>query len=173
MAGPTCSVLLRANAGVSTLALAYEVIDSIAIERNDNSFYVRSTQVSPGNGELRPFGVELSSITTEYDEHSADELISIQEKFKFSPNHQIALFAMCNQREDHMILAQLTVKIAEAVNGIIDFGGLLFNQKGELTIGKVYEINYQTANGKNLQYHVGDIEFLRNWIFDKDFHMIK
>ena len=173
MAGPICSVLVRLNPDISILTLVYEVIDSIATERSDNSFYVSSALGSPEKCELRPFGLEFSSITTEYDGHAAEELKSIQDKFRFNPDFDITLYAMCNQMEDHIILAQLTLKIAEAVNGIIDFGGLLFEQKGKLTIGTVYEVDYQTTEGEYSQYHVGDIEFLRNWILDKDFHMIK
>jgi len=35
------------------------------------------------------------------------------------------LIAMCNQPEDHVILADLCISVSESIGGLIDFGGPL------------------------------------------------
>jgi hypothetical protein len=173
MAGPTSSILLRVNPDSSIIALTYKVIDDLATERTDNDFYISPLFASTDERDLRPFGLELNNITNEYYEHSETELKSIEAKFNFYPKYDIGLFAMCNDIADHKILGQLTLKIAEAVDGIIDFGGRLDDEKIKKVTGKIYEIDYETANGQILQYHISDIEFMRNWLADKNFYMIK
>jgi hypothetical protein len=39
--------------------------------------------------------------------------------------------------------------------------------------GRVIEIAYMTANDRPWIYHVVDTEFLRSWLDNPDFHMIK
>lgn len=173
MAGPTSSVLLRTNPDRSIISLIYKIIDDFATERTDTDFYINSTLTSSAKEDLRPFGLELNSITNEYCNYSESELKSIEEEFKFTPKYDVGLFAMCNDRADHKILGQLTLKIAEAVDGIIEFGGRLDPEKIKDVNGKICEIDYETANGRIAQHHVGDIEFMRNWLLDKNFYMIK
>ncbi|HRG07477.1 MAG TPA: DUF6368 family protein [Cyclobacteriaceae bacterium] len=173
MAGPTSSVLLRIAPDSSTIALVYKVIDDLATKRTNNDFYINSTLASFGKDGLRPFGVELNSITNDYYNYSESELKLIEDKFKFYPKYDIGLYAMCNDIVDHKILGQLTLKIAEAVDGIIEFGGRLDGKKIKNVNGKICEIDYETAIGRIAQHHVSDIEFMRNWLLDKSFYMIK
>jgi Family of unknown function (DUF6368) len=173
MAGPTSSVLLRITPDSSTIALVYKVIDDLATKRTDDDFHINSTLASSDKEELRPFGVELNSITSDYYNYSESELKLIEEKFKFYPKYDIGLYAMCNDIADHKILGQLTLKIAEAVDGIIEFGGRLNENKIKHVKGKICGIDYETASGRIAQHHVSDIEFMRNWLVDKNFYMIK
>lgn len=173
MAGPTSSVLLSINPESSIIAMIYNIIDELAIERTDNDFYINSSVVSSDLDHLRPFGVELNSITNEYHNYTETELKLIEDKFQFYPKYDIGFFAMCNDIVDHKILGQLTLKIAEAFDGIIAFDGKLDKKKIRNTNGKICEIDYETANERIEQHHVADIEFMRNWLLDKNFYMIK
>ena len=173
MAGPASSVLLRIAPNSSTIALIYKVIDDLASERTEHDFYINSTLASPDKEDLRPFGVELNPITNDYYNYSESELKSIEDKFKFYPKYDIGLYARCNDKADHKILGQLTLKIAEAVDGIIEFGGRLDGNKIKHVNGKICEIDCETANGRTVEHHVSDIEFMRNWLLDKNFYMIQ
>lgn len=173
MAGQTSSVLLRAHLDNSNIALIYKIIDDLFTKRTDNDFYINSTLVLSDKSELRLFGVDLNTITNEYNEYSETELKSIETKFKFYPKYDIGLYAMCNDIADHKILGQLTLKIAEAVDGIIDYGGRLEEKKIKKVTGEIYLVDYEAANGQIAQFHVADMEFMRNWLLDKFFYMIK
>ena len=80
--------------------------------------------------------------------------------------------AMCNRDIDHKILDELTLYIADKFDGLIDFGGQISVQSGEI-MGKTWEIPYETASGMTAFYNVADVDFMKDWIGNKNFRMIK
>ncbi len=112
------------------------------------------------------------------------------------------LSAHCNGKEDHRLLGELSLDIAEHVEGLIDFTGplspplegkmeRLFRERlleGRMEWiewephvtsmvaglpGRLYCVPYLTAKGRTWAYHVADAEFMRAWLEHPHFHMVK
>ncbi len=170
MAGPVCSVLLEY---IPDVTLIYTLIDLIAENRQGNDFSINTQLVFPDTLQQKSFGVELSEITPDYYEYSQDEIAQIKAITGFDPKFDVSLYAMSNDNESHKILGMLCLKIAEATNGIIDFGGQLNNLPKTLPNGKLFSIPYHTAVNDVAQYHIGDAEFLKFWLSQENFRLVK
>lgn len=109
--------------------------------------------------------------------------------------HEISINANANGQDDPRILGELVYWISKEFNGLIDFGDLLLPNKyykdhgylkdiefeeamhyvnamkGNVT-GRLVEIKYKTSD-KIWASHVGDAEFMKNWLKSDDFKMVK
>ena len=79
---------------------------------------------------------------------------------------------MCNQEIDHRILGELTLYLAGELDGLIDFGGQLPVQSDQVK-GNSWEIPYERAGGMTAVYQVADVDFMKDWLNNKNFRMIK
>lgn len=170
MAGPTASVLLNMSLSDELISNIYAIIDSYSGDREKNDFYISGNLVSATNTKLWPFGVEIREITTDYY-YSAKDLSEISTILNFEPKTDIVLMAMCNGIESHNILWLLCLKIAEASNGIVDFGGKL-DTATQTIKGSLHSIPHETDNGYSTMTNIGDVEFLKYWLEHEDFRMI-
>lgn len=170
MAGPGCSVLLEF---IPDLSLIYAIIDNIAGKRQGNDFSINTHSVFPDTSQQKSFSVELSEITPDYHGYSQEEITQIKTTTGFKPKFDVSLYAMSNDNESHKILGMLCFKIAEATNGIIDFGGQLNNLPKTLPNGKLFSIPYHTTVNDVAQYHIGDAEFLKFWLSQENFRLVK
>jgi hypothetical protein len=115
----------------------------------------------------------------------------------YRPIQDIVLYAGCRGAENHRILGELTLRVAERYSGMIDLGGALSpyvrlwefppdateadhpSQTPEAIRafvgalpGRVCEIPYRASGGRTLFTHLVDVEFMRAWLQHPDFHMI-
>ncbi|MFQ5528494.1 MAG: DUF6368 family protein [Thermoanaerobaculia bacterium] len=167
--GPTSSIVLPGSPEAHrsrVLALVHLIASSV----EGDDFWVSSTFAIGGayRGEGRPFCFTAEALA-EYDE---DELAEIEARFGFRPTTDIGLAAMCDRREDHRILCELSIAVADQFGGVIDFGGELMVPKQPLE-GQLESMPYVAANGSGHTYHVGDSTFARAWLTWAKFHMVK
>src|SRR5262249_62191258 len=107
----------RADAVIEALIVA------VGNERNGSGlFWVSTTRTIGGEyeGESRPFVVGFEPWCLEPAE---DELFVAG--FGFRPHHQIGVGAMCKQPEDHRLLGEVSVWLAEQLGGVVTAGGPL------------------------------------------------
>lgn len=135
--------------------------------------------------EERPFLVDFGQKSTS----ELDELTqALGNVLGWTPRSSIMLAAMCNDRRDHQLLAQLCLRLASMFDGVVDFGGELLsepilNRSAPTTAvrvvapsglnGRLFAISYMTANGEYATSHLGDAPFLASWINDPRFQMVK
>ena len=155
MAGPIASVIAREPLSAAQLGSVADFIASKAARVEGDSFWVSG----------RPFiwiaGEEYPGQLSEVD---------LSEVIGWQPKGQVILIAMCNDKVDHRILADLCIEVALLLDGIIDFEGWL----GDVTpkIGQIWKSTYESVPGTAFS-HLGTPEFLRWWLEQPGFHMIK
>lgn len=169
--GPTVAIWLPreqdALASTQLLPIA-RLLDSSAETTIDLT--VRSTEAIGGRSQDesgRAFGFNLGDTGFEQEE---EERRSIEEALGYVPSSAIHIFAFSNSPIDHRMLAEIALYFARTFGGLIDFGGNL----GEVRrhAGQLFSIPY-CAGSTPQAFHVGDIEFLENWLADPRFHMVK
>ncbi|MDT6985137.1 DUF6368 family protein [Streptomyces lusitanus] len=125
---------------------------------------------------------------TEDDEvPAADEDYSA---FPRPPVRGLVLGAGCSGPAHHRMLGHLALALAERLNALIDFDGVLgypaprddvddgaaLERARALVAslpGEVAEVGYDTAGGGRWFRHVGDVEFLRAWLRHPEFRLVK
>ena len=175
MAGPTSSVLLETIPTKWIWEEIENVILNISDEVEGNDFWVTSTESINGsikNIQGRPFGIEKNKIDSGYYNYSEEEILKIKDEVGINPKFDLVFYAMCNREVDHKILGELTLYIAEKFDGLINFCGQISMQSDEM-IGKTWEIPYKTSTGMTAVYHIADVDFMKGWLCDKNFRMIK
>jgi Family of unknown function (DUF6368) len=134
------------------------------------------------------FLVNINIKETEDESSKAD----IETKLKDKPAAFILISAMCNQKEDHFLLANFALEINKIVGGFINLLGaiispLLKDEKGNFIHhtkrdeenyvnaikGTIHEIGYAVDENRNYYYHVVNREWFINWMEHDDFRMIK
>ena len=157
MAGPTASVIVPQVLDERTVLEIAGIIESTADRVDGRDFAVS------GHPFIWSHGEEYDGEFSECDYSTA---------VGWRPKDQILLIAMCNQPEDHVILADLCIKISEKIGGLIDFGGTL-QLSGSETSGRLHRIGFDSSHGGTGYCHIGDIEFLKGWISQPEFRMVK
>jgi len=200
MGGPSAGVLLRRRLSAAQHAELEQMLRSLG-ERSDGSADLSVQTTIPIGGDYhsagKPFGVHVNELVSEENVLALEEMESqaIIQGFGFLPEQEIQLDAYCNGPQDHRILGLLALAIAERFDGIIDFGGLLFppltpNQKEfiweprwedaepfsrkliDSMPGVAIAVPYTTVS-RTWVYHVADTTFMRAWLAQPHFHMIK
>jgi hypothetical protein len=168
--GPTVAILLppdqRAPSPEGLLEIAHS-LDASAETSTDVSI---TTTLPVGGASQsceggRPFGFHVG--TTGF---AAAQLEPVAFAFGFTPEAAIHAFGYANASIDHRMLADLALFFARMFNGIVDFGGNL----GHVTTraGKLISVPYSPGSFPSA-FHVSDADFLRAWMGDPAFHMIK
>ena len=202
MAGPIASVLFATAIAPSWRATLDEIIDLVGSKGEDGSIWVRTTRPISGSyegtgrhflvGEAydneRPWAEEVWPAEVE---EAPDAFF--KRTFGLVPDEDITLAAMPNGSEDHRILGELAICVAERLGGIIDLGGLIVlrerpfdDMRGDPWFIMQAKIEAVTASmpGKAVACpyearwgvwasHVVDTEFLRAWMHHPEFRMNK
>ena len=173
MAGPTASVLFRSNVTDAHRAALRTRLGCGAPGGTYDDFQL----------EGRPFIVNLGpSSPREVTEIDLAQLLG------WTPEDRVGIAAMCNDAEDHRLLARLSLNLAEEAGGIVDFDGALSigpridgaspaapirisNPEG--LDGVLFATSYKTVRGSFATAHCGDVAFVRAWLADPRFHMVK
>lgn len=165
-----------------------DLVASVTLSGYADPLQVFTTRPIGGSyeGESLPFDIEPGSL----DEEPLG-LASIEAAFGRVPRDSVFLDAGVNGSDSHRILAELALAIAERLDGIIAFCGLLAPFRGLFDSrtwdevqadaanhlaglpGKVAVIPYETADGGIWGAHVGDTTFLRAWLDHPAFRMVK
>jgi hypothetical protein len=197
MAGPACAVLIGSPLSESRAAII-SVLTSLGGSARDDSADafdlevvdptpVRGSRVSGPRGAI----ASLECPPTGYEEGELQQLEAVTGIF---PRTSIGLSVWEAEPQDHRLLAEMALFFAEEYSGIIDFGGALcpllpwwrsvertsweeLSERWKAMVrgfpGTIWELPYQTANGKSWVYHVADAPFLRAWMAAPQFHMVK
>lgn len=166
MSGPTCAILLPIPSE-DPETLVDQLIDRVAREREGGDFWVSDTHTIGGSfrGDGRPF---LGAV--ELDDRSDEEIARIEERFGWRPaGSLIVLSAMCNQPEDHAILAEIAAWAADRVQGLVDMCG----DVPILASDDALRIAYDTISDHTAEYLVVSPHALRSWRQEAGFFMVK
>lgn len=89
----------------------------------------------------------------------------------WQPEDQVTFAAMCNDKVDHRILAELCIEIGHLLEGVVDFGGWLGDDIAP-KIGQMWASPYESVSGPRFS-HLGTPEFLAWWLKQPGFRMVK
>jgi hypothetical protein len=158
--GPTAAVLATRFSEEERSWLV-EFVRAISDEVSGGDFWVSAERfLGSIPGEARPFIWSHDETMLEQDD--ADRIAS---ELGFRPSAAIVFGAMCNDPEDHLVLARLCEETARRLQGVIDFLGQLGEPLLSLpSVGKLIEINGR---------HVGTPDFLHEWSKKPRFRMVK
>jgi hypothetical protein len=117
-------------------------------------------------------------------EYSGDSCLSPADWARFRqalgwmPVCELSAWINCNRPQDHKILGWFCAELATRFNGIIDLGGTLPLPDSDKWVhfglaGKVVETVYDLDADRTAPVHIVDAEFLRSWMLQPQFHMIK
>ncbi len=168
--GPGVSIILSRSPTHSDVTALDEIARSLgSTNESAADFHVESTLPIGGTTLAdeggRPFVAGFEDL--QYEE---SEVAAIIQEFGFAPVSVIGVGAMCNAEVDHRILGELAAHLAGRFEGLVGFNGLL--GVARVRSGKLADVPYE-VDGRLLSSNVGDWEFLRGWLNDPAFHMIK
>jgi len=147
-------------------------------------------------GEGEPFLVEVQP-AGEYDEPEnwRTNAQSIHEYFGVQPIHDLSIVAMCTGRHNDRILAELSIVLAQLLDGVIDLNGAILPPRCQTVAtlgngswedvradfeewvrpmpGGILALPHMTARGAIWTRHVVDVEFLSAYMRLPDFRMVK
>jgi Family of unknown function (DUF6368) len=121
----------------------------------------------------------------EFEDLAAEGLSTI---LGWKPRGVVGFGANCNGDRDHELLAELCIRFAERLGGIIDFGGPLRigpDLSGATPVsarriespeglpGVLYATSYEIRPGRCGTCHYGDATFLRGFLRHPSFRMVK
>lgn len=151
--------------------------------------------------DKRKITIEKYIIDSNSDNYTPEELINIKKAIGFSPKFVLNLYACSNKDIDHTILGELSLIWAEKFKGIIDFGGAIypynslpeemkkgmwlwekanwidikpyFDEMIQSINGKIFTIEYDIDNHRNWVFHLCDAKFMKNWLKNPNYRLIK
>ncbi|XIE77168.1 DUF6368 family protein [Streptomyces sp. SBR177] len=153
---------------------------------SDLEFWVRDGS-AVGLPALDPTGVGVLFLSEDVEIPAEDEDYSA---FSRPPVQGLVLGAGCSGPANHQALGHLALALAERLDALIDFDGLLsYPTPGDDTgnasalgraralvaslPGRVAEVSYDTGGGGRWFRHVGDVRFLAAWLQHPGFHLVK
>ena len=94
------------------------------------------------------------------------------------PACELAVRINCKRPRDHKLLGWLCAELATRFDGMVDLGGVLpLPDRREWSrfrlAGRVLSAAYDTHAAKSAQVQIVDAQFLRSWVLQQNFHMIK
>lgn len=188
--GPVCSILLEKP--LDSLQVKFlndyvtDIGDNLKGFENDEvngfrswNYSVKLTKIIQWKEGQKGcvFSIHLWSglIAEAYGSYEIEEevLMQMDKEIGFRPHGHIQFDSGCNGDIDHFLLGQMAFFVLENFGGYIDFGGVLFERKvNKIYKGKLVDIWYQTQLG-NDYYQIADKDFLKNFIMEDNFRLIK
>lgn len=202
MAGPVAQVLFATVATTSWQVVLEEILSPLGSRQEDNSIQVATTRPIGGlyEGPGRPFligiGDEQPWSETGLLVEAGETRTFYERVFGLYPDMTVTLSAMCNQPEDHHILADIALALVRHLDGVIDMAGLIVPRHVFLSTpdfwntpwsavqssvqvftasmpGTAAALAYRTSSGREWAWHTVDATFLQAWLCHPKFHMIK
>lgn len=172
MAGPTSSILIKEYPDDKLKDSVYQLIDEISVGKKDGDFYLSLSEGSLDIEQWRPFMLEIGLFDVRNQAIPEAELCRFEARFGFMPKGEIVICANCNSKDDHKLLGELTLTLAETLNGIINFHGQLVINSLEM-YSKVLPVEYELADGGIGYIYLANVGFLKDWLAAEEFHMVK
>jgi hypothetical protein len=199
MAGPVATVLINEPLSDPDRASLRTLIDAVNdpnLDRtpNSSSFWVCNTKPIGGGytGDGRSFAIE-DGLQPDWE---PGQLLAVAEAFGFLPQDEVVVVAFCNSCEDHRILGELCLWLALRFRGVVNFGGALwpgvppdagidifdadwrevephFRRMIAGMPGQIVGLWYELNPGREWVRHVADADFLRVWLGNPRFRMVK
>lgn len=147
------------------------------------------SKVTDAHHAALPTRLDCGASSGTYDDFQLEgREIDLSQLLGWTPVDRVSFAAMCNDAEDHRLLARLSLDLAEEAGGIVAFGGALSigphlegaspatpmrisNPEG--LDGVLFATSYETVWGSFATVHFGDVAFVRAWLADPRFHMVK
>lgn len=102
----------------------------------------------------------------------------ISQALSWMPACELSVWINCSRPRDHKVLGWFSAELATRFDGMIDLGGTLplpdredWSRFG--LAGRVVEASYSIDANRSGSVHLVDPGFLRTWMFQSQFHMIK
>lgn len=194
--GPTASVLIDRQPTDADRLITTELMKSVGEPGpggdNGPDVLVSTTESIDGTylGEGRPFWFEWQG--SGYDNLPLARA-KIEERLELTPRTALLVSAGINRAVDHRILGELVLRLARALEGVVDFDGALLPRSSPARVerlnwaevagmareflaplpGRVVTIEYEVNDSRVWAYHVGDCQFMQGWLQHPDFYMIK
>jgi hypothetical protein len=153
MAGPTASILIPKTIDEETRVITSKVLAGFAATVEKSDFWIKE----------RPFFLRYGE---EYP-GALSELEWLKSRLNWSSLDELGLAAMCNQEEDHQLLGQLSLRLAEQLQGLVGCGGSLSNFTDDPEILNHTEIFRRDSED------VLTVNSFRDWLNHPDFRMVK
>jgi len=176
MAGPTAAILVRAQLTNEHIESVRAIAMSGADAIQGHDFWLKG----------RPF---ILSVGAQHSGALEGELEGgLELALGWQPEDIISVAAMCNDDEDHRLLAEVCLRLCESFDGIVSFGGRIAvgpvhdssHGSDPLRIenpsglpGVLYATSYETAAGSYVTAHFADATFMRAWLTNPGLRMIK
>lgn len=199
MAGPVACIRFASIAALSWRTEIERIINLVCSERDGISVQVVNTLQIGGSysGSGRPFLINSDDKEPWYEPAEMEATMVLHERvFGFRPDSAINVSAMSKQNEDHRILGELSVAMAERLNGVIDMCGLIALHRTLLPAidpwdaswsdvqdrvqaftdampGRTAAFPYMTSSGREWASHTVDPTFLRSWLVHPAFRMVE
>ncbi len=195
MGGPAASVLLKnvlePNQIDELRAWVGEVAEFYAESKNGDiregwEVFVRwPTELGeepelrgPCLGAIQLFTVDPGAESSGAAYMSPGDWEQCRDAIGWMPASDLSVSIFCNDKRDHKTLAWLCSELADRFDGLVDLGGTLpipdrkdWDSLG--LSGSVVSMRYEIDNDRWGHSQVVDSEFLRGWIRQPGFHMIK
>lgn len=174
MAGPCACVYLPTSIDASVIDAVRNTCASISDTVEGDDFWVTSTISIYGRytGEGRPFILTVNDASDEL----GDDVELFEDALGWRPQLAVGFAAMCNQQQDHQILAELCVFVCRRFGGVItmhgdfdlicrnrEFRSQFFSHSGVATV--VYD--------DDSREHLMSDELLELWMDHPEFRMLK
>lgn len=173
MAGPVASLLLPEPLTAGRLQTIWDTLRQISEPPRGNEVQIR------GRPFLLSFGPEHPG---ELDGIIDEEQLPIV--LGWTPRDIVSVIAFCNGDIDHRLLGLVCVRLCEALDGLIDFGGTLAvgpdlsgpswspPVRRTLLGGVLYATSYAIDEHRYGGGHYGDRAFLQGWLQDPRFRLV-
>ena len=200
--GPAARILFSTTVTTSWQAILEETLDCLGSRREANAIQVMTTRLIGGlyEGPGRPFliGVGNEEPWSEMGAlaEAGETRTFYEQVFGVYPDSTISLSAMSNQPEDHRILGEIALAVAQRLGGLIDLGGLIVPRHVFLSTpdfwnapwstvqssvraftesmpGTAVALTYRPSSEREWASHTIDVAFLQAWLRHPEFHMIK
>ncbi|MGF6229413.1 hypothetical protein QFZ27_003368 [Inquilinus ginsengisoli] len=132
MAGPTLEILLWQPFSADRVQLLRDLVAAVTCSLDEDPLQVVTTRPLGGSFDGNfdgypslPFLVEPENL-----DGGRDDLADIEAAFGCVPLAAVGVCAMTKGSDAHRVLAELALAIAERLDGVIDFNGLLLPNEG-------------------------------------------
>lgn len=154
MAGPCSAILIPTKLEVLTPASFPVMLKSLVDEVLGQGYF---------RLDARTF---VYSLGWEYEEQLI-EYAELNSLLGWAPLDLVVFGAMCNGPEDHKALGSLTLGLASAVGGVIEFGSLLEEYTRDEQI--LQHPEYYPYGGTSIL----GVNLMKAWLLHRDFAMVK
>ncbi len=184
--GPVCSILLQQPLNDDQITELDEYLRHIGknvtnLEKKDSwDFCPMAEILIPGSAPGNLCTFSLSTWAGLIDDWGAEEqpeeaiLHQLEQAIGFRPHGHIMFYSGCNGQQFHLLLGYLAIALLEKFGGYIDFCGDVMKRTTNLNYeGQLFDIWYETTQGNQHFYQIADLQFLKAFIKQDNFRMIK